>query len=237
MPGEERFPSGGTVRKSIERTHQNYVLPTSDFVRQERPRSCRSRCSSGTTVADRQGRLASVPTNFPPIRTKYQVRAVVDRCVVAGPCRRQKDSSMTAETLNGYSTKVLAEMAKNRGVQGWHSMRKDQLVKSLLKLVRQKSNKTKAKRPARRRLPQRATATSCKRHGARTALRSKRRRRQGDRPQADRRREARRLRRSRGAGEARHGRSRSWPPSPSFRRSRKIRSSKSDSSNSATPRP
>jgi hypothetical protein len=52
---------------------------------------------------------------------------------------------MTAEMLNGYSTKALAEMAKNRGVPGWHSMRKDQLVKSLLKLVRQKSNKSKAR--------------------------------------------------------------------------------------------
>jgi hypothetical protein len=51
---------------------------------------------------------------------------------------------MTAETLNGYSSKALAEMAKNRGVRGWHSMRKDQLVKELLKIVRQKSNKTKA---------------------------------------------------------------------------------------------
>lgn len=52
---------------------------------------------------------------------------------------------MTAETLNGYSTKVLAEMAKNRGVRGWHSMRKDQLVKALLKVVRQKSNDAKAR--------------------------------------------------------------------------------------------
>jgi hypothetical protein len=51
---------------------------------------------------------------------------------------------MTAEMLKGYSTKVLAEMAKNRGVRGWHSMRKEQLVKSLLKVVRQKTNKTKA---------------------------------------------------------------------------------------------
>jgi hypothetical protein len=57
---------------------------------------------------------------------------------------RGKGRPMTAETLNGYSSKALAEMAKNRGVPGWHSMRKDQLVKALLKAVREKSNKTKA---------------------------------------------------------------------------------------------
>jgi hypothetical protein len=51
---------------------------------------------------------------------------------------------MTAETLNSYSAKDLAEMAKNRRVPGWHSMRKDQLIKALLKAVRIKSNKSKA---------------------------------------------------------------------------------------------
>lgn len=51
---------------------------------------------------------------------------------------------MTAETLNSYSAKDLAEMAKNRRVPGWHSMRKDQLIKALLKAVRLKSNKSKA---------------------------------------------------------------------------------------------
>src|SRR5262245_45809642 len=52
---------------------------------------------------------------------------------------------MTAETLNSYSAKDLAEMAKTRGVRGWHSMRKDQLIKAILKAVRDKANKTKAK--------------------------------------------------------------------------------------------
>ena len=51
---------------------------------------------------------------------------------------------MTAETLNSYSAKDLAEMAKTRGVRGWHSMRKDQLIKALLKIVREKANKSKA---------------------------------------------------------------------------------------------
>jgi hypothetical protein len=52
---------------------------------------------------------------------------------------------MTAETLNSYSAKDLAEMAKTRGVRGWHSMRKDQLIKALLKIVREKANKSKAR--------------------------------------------------------------------------------------------
>ena len=68
---------------------------------------------------------------------------------------------MTAETLNSYSAKDLAEMAKNRGVRGWHSMRKDQLIKSLLKLVRQKSNKSKARANGR------AAATPARLNGAR----------------------------------------------------------------------
>lgn len=75
---------------------------------------------------------------------------------------------MTAETLNSYSAKDLAEMAKNRRVPGWHSMRKDQLIKALLKAVRIKSNKSKAQAAAG------ATAASRKssnpsRNGARPA--------------------------------------------------------------------
>ncbi len=39
---------------------------------------------------------------------------------------------MTPAALKSYSHKDLAEMAKQGGVRGWHSMRKDQLVKALL---------------------------------------------------------------------------------------------------------
>lgn len=52
---------------------------------------------------------------------------------------------MTAETLNSYSAKDLAEMAKNRGVPGWHGMRKEQLIKALVKAARQKSNKVRGR--------------------------------------------------------------------------------------------
>ena len=41
-----------------------------------------------------------------------------------------------AATLNSRSCKDLAEMAKKRGVRGWHSMRKDQLIKALARAAR-----------------------------------------------------------------------------------------------------
>ncbi len=39
---------------------------------------------------------------------------------------------MTAQTLRARSVKDLVAMARKRGVNGWHAMRKDQLVKALL---------------------------------------------------------------------------------------------------------
>ncbi|MFO0957156.1 MAG: DUF4912 domain-containing protein [Isosphaeraceae bacterium] len=38
---------------------------------------------------------------------------------------------MTVETLKGSNKKALAQMAKELGVVGWHSMRKDQLIRAL----------------------------------------------------------------------------------------------------------
>ena len=42
---------------------------------------------------------------------------------------------MTAETLSSKSVKDLAQMAKRRGIHGWHSMRKDQLIRALVRLA------------------------------------------------------------------------------------------------------
>lgn len=50
---------------------------------------------------------------------------------------------MTVDTLKAYSMKDLAELAKKRGVRGWQSMRKEQLVKALMQVAR-----AKAARPA-----------------------------------------------------------------------------------------
>ena len=51
----------------------------------------------------------------------------------------------TPATLRARTVKDLAAMAKRKGVPGWHSMRKDQLVKSLLKLARSEAAKAARK--------------------------------------------------------------------------------------------
>ena len=53
---------------------------------------------------------------------------------------------MTAETLRTYTLKDLARMAKKRGVNGWHAMRKDQLVRALVRRVAPASTAKKSTR-------------------------------------------------------------------------------------------
>ena len=53
---------------------------------------------------------------------------------------------ITAATLRSHTSKDLAQMAKTKGVPGWHSMRKEQLVKALLKQARSKTRKSSQKR-------------------------------------------------------------------------------------------
>jgi hypothetical protein len=60
---------------------------------------------------------------------------------------------MTPAALKSYSLKDLTQLAKQGGVRGWHSMRKDQLVKALLAAAKSKSLSASAKKvaaPARR---------------------------------------------------------------------------------------
>ncbi len=53
---------------------------------------------------------------------------------------------ITAATLRSHTSKDLAQMAKTKGVPGWHSMRKEQLVKALLKQAKAKSRSGNLKR-------------------------------------------------------------------------------------------
>src|SRR5215211_4376908 len=47
-------------------------------------------------------------------------------------------SSMTASTLRNQSCKELSQMARAIGLSGWHSMRKDELVRALVNHARRK---------------------------------------------------------------------------------------------------
>ncbi|HEX3726869.1 MAG TPA: DUF4912 domain-containing protein [Pirellulales bacterium] len=63
---------------------------------------------------------------------------------------------MTPAALKSYSHKDLSQLAKQGGVRGWHSMRKDQLVKAILMVAKTKTNGSAAKKaaaPARRSAP------------------------------------------------------------------------------------
>ncbi len=58
-----------------------------------------------------------------------------------------RNKLVTADSLRTHTSKDLAKMAKTKGVPGWHSMRKEQLVSALLKLAKEKT-KSKATRSA-----------------------------------------------------------------------------------------
>ena len=40
---------------------------------------------------------------------------------------------MTTASLKEYTLKDLAQMAKKRGIMGWHSMRKNDLIRALVR--------------------------------------------------------------------------------------------------------
>jgi hypothetical protein len=50
---------------------------------------------------------------------------------------------MTVDTLKDCNKKILAQMAKDRGVVGWHAMRKDQLIRALAPSARKENGKPK----------------------------------------------------------------------------------------------
>jgi hypothetical protein len=80
---------------------------------------------------------------------------------------------MTPAALKSYSHKDLAQMAKQGGVRGWHSMRKDQLVKALLTAAKTKSSSASAKKiaaPERRSVPAKAVKCTTARKPAATRV-------------------------------------------------------------------
>src|SRR5262249_60776986 len=54
---------------------------------------------------------------------------------------------MTRDELQSRTKKVLAEMARSRGIVGWHRMRKEELVEALLASEPRKEAVTRAPRP------------------------------------------------------------------------------------------
>lgn len=52
---------------------------------------------------------------------------------------REASALITAASLRSQTSKDLAQMAKKKGVPGWHSMRKEQLILALLKLAKEKA--------------------------------------------------------------------------------------------------
>ena len=48
---------------------------------------------------------------------------------------------ITATSLREHTVKDLGQMAKDKGVSGWHSMRKDQLIRALVRLAKANARK------------------------------------------------------------------------------------------------
>ncbi len=51
-----------------------------------------------------------------------------------------RQNNMTATTLRSHTAKDLAQMARQNGIAGWHSMRKEELVLALSRLTRKRSS-------------------------------------------------------------------------------------------------
>ena len=49
----------------------------------------------------------------------------------SGPRAETEWPRMTVDSLKDCNKKVLARMAKDQGIVGWHAMRKDQLIRAL----------------------------------------------------------------------------------------------------------
>ena len=59
------------------------------------------------------------------------------------PHLRRKCPLITAASLRSYTCKDLSEMAKTQGVEGWYSMRKEELIRALVNKARAKARRAK----------------------------------------------------------------------------------------------
>ena len=85
------------------------------------------------------------PTQFSPTASSASGQRDDGRLtMVARVDDAEKAQTMTASTLRSCTIKDLARMAKRRGVNGWHAMRKDQLVRALLRIAKAKPIESKS---------------------------------------------------------------------------------------------
>ena len=71
-----------------------------------------------------------------PLTDECHKIAFISRCGRAGKRGVLEWYRMTADALNDCSKRHLAQLAKDKGIGGWHAMRKDQLIKALRVRVR-----------------------------------------------------------------------------------------------------
>lgn len=60
-------------------------------------------------------------------------------------CRKWETNLLTASSLRSQKSKDLAQLAKSKGIPGWHSMRKEQLIRALLKIAKKAGSNTRVK--------------------------------------------------------------------------------------------
>jgi hypothetical protein len=74
---------------------------------------------------------------------------------------------MTSDQLQARTKKDLVDLAKTRGIAGWHAMRKDQLIQAILQASQPPSSPTSKKaEPQPKPRPQRAAARETSSVGA-----------------------------------------------------------------------
>src|SRR5437764_13853804 len=81
---------------------------------------------------------------------KLSLRAKCTRPSAPDRTRGGHRHLITTASLKTQSWKDLAEMAKNKGLSGWHSMRKEELVKALVRAAQRRAKLRAAAAPPKR---------------------------------------------------------------------------------------